>query len=152
MSYLLAKLNMCIYIHIFSFTNEMINYLILFSDSTKEEACNKEIQLIAEYQATDRTKGYNHSSGGENPLVCYRGEKHPMYGKHHSLEARARMSASHTGEKHRCWGTHLPEITRKRIGDANRERRLPEWQIEHLRKINTGRDILNIHFTMEKVT
>lgn len=112
---------------------------VLFSELTKEEACNKEIQLITEYQATDRTKGYNNSSGGENPLVWQRGKKHPMYGKHHSEEARARMSASHTGEKHRCWGTHLPEITRKRIGDANRGRKLPEWQIEHLRKINTGR-------------
>ena len=112
---------------------------IIFFGLTEQEACAREIQLIAEYQSTDRTKGYNHSLGGENPLVWQRGEKHPMYGKHHSVEAKAKMSAAHSGEKHRCWGKTLPEITRKRIGDANRGRKLPEWQIEHLRKINTGR-------------
>ena len=118
---------------------EGFEHEIVFSELTKKEACDKEIQLIAKYQSTDRTKGYNHSLGGEIPLVCYRGEKHPMYGKHHTEESRAKMSAAHSGEKHRCWGKTLPEITRKRIGDANRGRKLPEWQIEHLRKINLGR-------------
>lgn len=112
---------------------------IVFSELTKKEACEKEIQLISKYDSTNRTKGYNHSLGGEVPLVWRSGEEHPMYGKHHSKETREKLSASHTGEKHRCWGKPLPEITRKRIGDANRGRKLPEWQIEHLRIINTGR-------------
>ena len=112
---------------------------VIFSGLTEQEACAEEIRLIAKYQSTDREKGYNHSLGGENPLVWQSGEKHPMYGKHHSAESRAKMSASHTGEKHRCWGKPLPEITRKRIGDANRGRKLPVWQIEYLREINTGR-------------
>lgn len=112
---------------------------VIFSGLTMQEACEREIELIAKYESTDRSKGYNHSSGGEFPLVFYKGEQHPRYGKHHSDESRAKMSASHSGEKHRCWGKHLPEITRKRIGDANRGRKLPEWQKEHLRAINTGR-------------
>lgn len=112
---------------------------VIFSGLTMQEACEREIDLIAKYESTDRSKGYNHSLGGEFPLVFYKGEQHPRYGKHHSDEARAKMSASHSGEKHRCWGKHLPEITRKRIGDANRGRKLPEWQKEHLRVINTGR-------------
>lgn len=115
------------------------NHEVLFSGLSQEKACEEEIRLIAEHQATDREKGYNHSAGGENPLVWQRGEKHPMYGKKHSEETRAKLSASHSGEKHRCYGKHLPEITRQRIGDANRGRKLPEWQKEFLREINTGK-------------
>lgn len=102
-------------------------------------AFEMERRLIAEHRSTERECGYNHSSGGEIPLVWQRGEAHPMYGKHHSPESRAKMSASHTGGKHRCWGTHLPEITRKRIGDANRGRAMSEEQKQLLAKIGTGR-------------
>lgn len=112
---------------------------IVLSGLTKHEACAEEIRLVAEYRSTDRENGYNHSSGGDIPLVWYRGENHPMYGKHHSAAARAKMSASRSGEKHRCWGKPLPELTRKRISDANKGRKLPTWQIEHLRQINTGK-------------
>lgn len=112
---------------------------ILCSGLSQQEACAEEIRLIAEYQSQDREKGYNHSPGGENPLVWYSGESHPMYGKHHTEETRAKMSAAHSGENHRCYGTHLPEETRRKIGDANRGRKLPEWQKQMLVAMNTGR-------------
>lgn len=112
---------------------------VLLSELSQQEACEAEIKLIAEYQSLDREKGYNHSPGGENPLVWQSGENHPFWGKHHSAETRAKLSESHSGAKHRCYGKPLPEITRQRIGDANRGKKLPEWQKEHLRQINTGK-------------
>lgn len=112
---------------------------VLFSDLTKEEACAEEIRLIAEYDSTNRENGYNHSPGGEVPLVVRCGEDHPMFGKHFSPEIRAKMSAAQSGEKHRCWGKHLPESTRKKIGDANRGRVLSEEQKQFLREVNFGK-------------
>lgn len=40
---------------------------ILFSELTKEEACQKEADLISEYQSNNFEFGYNRSSGGEMP-------------------------------------------------------------------------------------
>lgn len=39
---------------------------ILFENLTKEEACQKEIELIAFYKSNDRSFGYNQSTGGES--------------------------------------------------------------------------------------
>ena len=38
-------------------------------------------------------------------------------------ESRKRMSDAQSGEKHRNWGKHWPEITRRKIADSNSE----EW-------------------------
>lgn len=45
-----------------NFTHE-----ILYTGLTKEEACQKEIELIALYRSNQRKYGYNISSGGECP-------------------------------------------------------------------------------------
>lgn len=42
------------------------DHLILYSELSKEEACEIEIYLIEKYQTQDKTKGYNITSGGEN--------------------------------------------------------------------------------------
>lgn len=44
---------------------ENFKHEILFTDLTKEEACQKEIELIAFYKSNQREFGYNLSSGGE---------------------------------------------------------------------------------------
>lgn len=40
---------------------------VLFSGLSKEEACEKEKELIAYYKSNQREFGYNNSTGGENP-------------------------------------------------------------------------------------
>lgn len=65
---------------------------ILFSGLSREEAKIKETALIKEYNATNRTYGYNITDGGE----CASG----MKGKHHSKETKQRMSLAHKGFKH----------------------------------------------------
>lgn len=41
-------------------------HLILFENISKDEACKKEIELISEYNSTDKRYGYNISHGGED--------------------------------------------------------------------------------------
>lgn len=62
---------------------------ILFTNLTKEEACQKEIELIAFYKSNQREFGYNLSKGGESG----------MSGFVHSEEAKRKMSEAHRGKE-----------------------------------------------------
>ena len=42
---------------------------ILFNGLTKEEACDKEIELIAYFQTQDKQHGYNIMEGGSTPVI-----------------------------------------------------------------------------------
>ncbi len=53
-------------------------------------------------------------------LGCASGAAHPMFGRHHTEETRAKLSASNSGEKHVNWGKHLSPETRAKISAANR--------------------------------
>lgn len=112
---------------------------VLYEGLRHSEACTYEIKLISEYNACDRSFGYNKSAGGENPLVIHRGEEHHFFGKHLSEEHRKKLSESHKGEKHHLYGKHLSEITRKKLSDAHKGKKIPEEQKALLRKVNLGR-------------
>lgn len=86
---------------------------ILFEGLTKEEAEQKEIELIAYYRSNCRDYGYNISNGGDclgkhseetkqkmkdNHKDVSR-ENHPMYGKHHSDDTKQKISQK---AKERC--------------------------------------------------
>ena len=80
-----------------NFTHE-----ILFDNLTENKACLIEQCYIALYDTMDRTKGYNCSIGGVDHLhtketkcklsEIMMGENNPMYGKHHTDEAKKKMS------------------------------------------------------------
>lgn len=65
-----------------------IKHEILYSDLTKEEAEQKEIELIAKYKSNQREFGYNKSLGGESHDGCKVSE-----------ESRRKMSEAHKGKK-----------------------------------------------------
>lgn len=69
-----------------------------------------EIKWIAHYESfTDRTKGYNLTAGGGG-----------IRGMKHTDEAKAKISAAHSGDKHYFFGkTHLEE-TKKLISEASK--------------------------------
>ena len=85
---------------------------ILFEGLTKEEAEQKEIELIAYYNSNDENYGYNLSIGGESGSKGYKyteeqrkrmsenrkGEKNGMYGKHHTEETKQKERLSHMRE------------------------------------------------------
>lgn len=74
---------------------------ILFDNLTEYEACILEQCYIALYDTTNREKGYNCAIGGtdhlhtketkQNLSEIMLGENNPMYGKHHSDEAKEKM-------------------------------------------------------------
>ena len=49
----------------------------------------------------------------------YRGENHPMYGKHHSEETKKKMSDIRKGENHTFYGIKRPEHSEKMSGKNN---------------------------------
>ncbi len=102
---------------------------IIADGLTKEQACAMEIRLIAEYDATNRSKGYNKSTGGEYGTL----------GVHLSAEARAKISKGNKGTTPWNKGKTLSVETCKKKSYA--------WKhsvacIEHLKKVcesNKGR-------------
>lgn len=76
---------------------ENFDHEIVCEGLTPEEAFHREQELILKYEAQDYRKGYNTSAGGEGGATGMGGEKHPMYGKHHTEETRAKLRAVKTG-------------------------------------------------------
>lgn len=87
-------------------------HIILIQGLNKEEASNKEIELIERYNTTNPLYGYNISKGGYgiNSFVLStetrirmaennKGTKNPMYGKHHTEEAKQKMREKKLGKK-----------------------------------------------------
>ena len=79
---------------------------VLYTNLTKEEAEQKEIELISCYKSNHRDYGYNISNGGECSgkhseetkqkmkvnHADFSGENHPLYGKHHSYNTKQLLS------------------------------------------------------------
>lgn len=75
------KQNKHFYRAIMKYGWDNIKHEIVEDGLTKEQACDLEIKLIAEYDSTNPDKGYNHSTGGECSAV----------GVHHSAETRRKL-------------------------------------------------------------
>lgn len=102
---------------------DQIKHEIVYDGLTEEQACEKERELISQYNATDRRFGYNAKSGGEIGIVFTEDarrnisaglkkfyEEHPeerekirnrVSGRKHTEEAKRKMSIAKTG-------THYP--------------------------------------------
>lgn len=106
---------------------------VLFDGLTKEEAEQKEIELIAYYKSTNDKFGYNKANGGssigkhteetknilskktkkrfENP------ENNPMYGKHHTKESKKKISEKAIGRRHSEEAKQ--KMSKQRTGEKN---------------------------------
>lgn len=114
------------YDDILKFGWDNFEHEIFASGLNFEEANNMEKLLIAKLDATNPDCGYNYERGGACPNEDERckkiaeselGEKHHMYGKHHSKETREKIRASLLGENG-CWyGKKLPEDIRKQLSE-----------------------------------
>lgn len=108
---------------------ENIKHEILFEDLTKEEACKKEIELIAEYKSNQKEFGYNLSSGGE-----FGGK-----GVRLSEETRNKMSESRKGDKNCNFGKHLSKITKEKLRLSHLRENLSQETLDKMSKNNCGR-------------
>lgn len=102
---------------------ENIKHEILFQNLNRDEACKKEIELIAFYNSTNKEKGYNISEGGEGTIgvkpteESKRKNRLAHLGKKVSLETRKKISESNKG-KHNIKRT---EEQKKKISVATKK-------------------------------
>ena len=115
---------------------ENIKHEILFTNLSKQEACDKEIELIAFYDSTNKEKGYNVSEGGEGTIGVKPTEESKQknriahLGKKASLETRKKISESNKG-KHNIKRTEeqkkkISEATKKAMQNPEVRKRLSE--------------------------
>lgn len=99
---------------------------ILYTGLTKEEAEQKEIELIAYYDSANPLKGYNRDLGGNSigkhseetkrkMSEAQKGEKHHHYNKCYPEEVRKKQSVARMGEKNHFYGKHHSEETKMKI-------------------------------------
>ena len=121
-----------------------IQHIILFENLTKEDACKKEQELIAQYKSNNSQFGYNCSAGGEGG----------GYGVIVSEETRHKLSIANKGKKHphtkyqdRLQSERMKGIklhlgykasveSRKKMSDAHKGKPLTQKQLDNLKKIH----------------
>lgn len=132
------------------FTKSIIKYgwdkfkhEILFTGLTKDEAEQKEIELIAYYRSCERAFGYNIQHGGNSIgkhseetkrkiSIANKGKPTWCKGKHHSVYTKQKLSIIHTGKK-------LTEETKRKISLAHKGKPQTKESIEKRRIANTGK-------------
>ena len=84
---------------------------ILFNNLTKEEAEQKEIEMIAKYKSNQKEYGYNIAIGGESNV-----------GFKHTDQWKEKLRATNTGEGNPFYGQKHTTETKKRMSDAAKNR------------------------------
>lgn len=128
-----------------NFTHE-----ILYSGLTKNEAEQKEIELIKQYKSNDRRFGYNIDNGGKCSGRMSEQTKLKIHnakvGKHISNETKRKLSKRFSGSGNPRYGVHLSDETKRKISEANKGK--PVWNKgiplseeakERLRQLSIGR-------------
>ena len=126
---------------------ENIKHEILFENLTKEQAEQKEIELIAQYRSNQREYGYNIENGGncigkiseetkEKLRKSHSGKKlseetkkkmsEARLGLKHSEETKKKMSEACSGKKNHMYGKHLSEKTKEKLRKARLGNKLSE--------------------------
>lgn len=123
------KQNKHFYSAILKYGRENIEHEIVENGLTKQQACDLEIELIAEYDSTNPEHGYSHSTGGECIAVGVRPSaetrqklSEAQKGKHRSPETRRKMSEARKGSNSPWYGEHLSAEHRHKISEAEKGR------------------------------
>ena len=121
-----------------------IKHEIVASGLSKEEANQKEIELISYYDSTNPEKGYNIALGGTSTLgvKCSEETKQKISkarkGQKHSKEIIQKIIESRKGYSH-------SKETREKIGEANRKRIWSDESKEKLKRANIGKKLSEEH-------
>ena len=134
---------------------ENVKHEVLFKNLTKEQAEQKEIELIELYKSNQRTFGYNIENGGNSIGKMADDTKTKLrklnigkkmsqntkeqllkanVGKIISEETRRKISEAQKGKK-------VSEATRKKLSYANKGRKVSEQTREKLRIANKGKKL-----------
>ena len=104
---------------------------VLYFYDTVEECRADEERILTEYNVRDCPHSYNIKNGAIGwTSEDMTGEKHPFYGKHHTEEARKKLSQAKKGENNPqygkrgkdapMYGKHHTEETKQKIARANK--------------------------------
>lgn len=104
---------------------ENFEHIILFSNLTKENAEQREIELIAYYKSNNDKYGYNIANGGNSK------------GKQ-SDETKRKISDKNKGKTPWTKGKKLTEEHKNKIGKANKGNKLSEEHKKILSQVNKG--------------
>ena len=135
-----------------------IEHMILYNNLSKEQAEQKEIELIKKYQSANRKYGYNISNGGNtigthseetkkklseihtgkeglkgerNPMYGKKGIKHPNYGKHLSEDIKKKISKKLKGKPRTDHDEFIIKQSIRVAGDKNpRARKILQFKTD----------------------
>lgn len=113
-----------------------ISHETLFDNLTKEEAEQKEVELIAAYRSNDIRFGYNIDNGG-NCIDSF-SEEHKKKisdsktGKHPSEETKRKISESLTGRK-------LSDERKSKIAEINKNRKFSDEALKRISESSKNR-------------
>lgn len=125
-----------------------IKHEILFTELTKEEACKKEIELIAYCRSNNPMHGYNLSAGGETNA-----------GYKHTEATKKLLSEQHKGFKHTEEAKRKMSVSRK--GQPHKGTKHSEESIELMRKVHKHKSVIQydidgnfikIHFSIRSAS
>ncbi len=144
----------CFYNAILKYGWDNIEHKILFTELSKEDAEQKEVELIAEYKSNDREYGYNVENGGHiNKVSKETAEKirQANTGRKHNAETCKKLSsiqkARWEDEEYR---NHQIEV---RLGKEtwNKGKATPKETREKQRKAKLGKYVGDKHWNSKKV-
>ena len=125
-----------------------IQHIILYEELSKEEAEQKERDLIKKYNSTNRKYGYNIEKGGclNKEVSQETREKliQNMLGKKHSDKTKQRMSEAHRGEKCYWYGKHLTEEHKQKLREVNKKtKKVNQYSIDgkYIKTFNSFREV-----------
>ena len=150
---------------------ENVQHFVLFNGLSKEEAEQKEIELIAYYKSNNQKFGYNLESGGhcigninektrtklqahgrtrkhtpeelKKMSESQLGNKNHNFGKTASSETRKKMSNKQKGQCNPIYGTHRSNETKEKIRKKAVERKPGALTREKMSKSHTGGQNVN---------
>lgn len=122
-----------------------IEHKILFENLTKEQAEQKEIELIAQYKSNKNEYGYNIANGGNSKGKTAEETKQKisdtLKGHHVTEETKRKMSEKaklRVGEKSPNFGVKMSEEQKKKISEKLKGMKLSKERIERMIGIHSG--------------
>jgi group I intron endonuclease len=134
---------------------------------SEESAYTREKWWVGEYTTTDPTKGYNKQDGGlggfqwseemrQRMSATRSGPGNGMFGKHHSDDAKIKMSEASTGRHYPPRSdAHKQAISEARRGTRNNFSKLTEASVVEMRaqaQAGVGRSVLARQFDVSEAT
>ena len=102
---------------------------ILYSGLSKEDAKQKEIEMISFFDSTNQNHGYNMSSGSESGSAGYK----------FTEEQKRHMSEVHKGDKNGMYGKHHTDISKQKDKIAHLRQNLSQETIKKMSAAKNGK-------------